>query len=59
MPRPLQSFKQAGCLGAGGTVVIIPNPKVFVFVFCFLRGAMQGDECLNHFSLINRHFNLK
>lgn len=29
------------------------------FCFCFLRGAMQGDECLNHLSLISRQFNPK
>ena len=35
------------------------TPGFFRFSFCFLRGAMRGDECLNHLSLISRQFNPK
>lgn len=38
--------------GGGVSVVPTPNPRG---CFCFLIGATQGDECLNHFSLINNN----
>ena len=47
------------CVFVCGVCLPLQTPGFFRFCFCFLRGAVQGDECLNHLSLISRKFNPK